>query len=242
VTGSGRSGTGYIAQILGAAGLRCGHEALFGPRTRSVPDFERWDGDASWLAAPFVTDLPSGTVVLHQLRDPPEVVASWYGLRFLAPNGPYSLRRLSGPARLVWHELKTRVQRARGENIFVARDYELFVARHEPEVLEGDTTLDRCMRYWVAWNERVERAADVRHLRYHRYRIEDLADEWPVILELLHLPRDRPLPAASADANTRARHDAAGLRELSECPVFDRFRALAHHYGYEIAGGGVFNT
>jgi hypothetical protein len=224
-----------VARVLTNAGARCGHEQVFGPRTRAVPHLDTWQCDASWLAAPFLADLPAGTVVLHQVRNPVDVVSSWYGLRFLSRSGPYSFRRPSGLPRLLWHEAKTRSQRARGHNIYVARDYERFVARHAPTVLEGTTTLERCVRYWVAWNELVAGAAGCEHLIYHRYRVEDMAREWPTILALLELPEDQPFAGGSPDANTRRRHDELASAELRGSPSFGALVTLARSYGYDEA-------
>lgn len=234
VTGTGRSGTGFIAAVLAEAGLRCGHETLFGPRTRRVPPFDALDGDISWLAAPFVGALPPGTVVLHQLRDPVEVVSSWVGLRFLHERGPYSFLRASGPPRLLYHEVQTRLRRARGERSFVARDFERFVLRHEPSVGEGATTVDRCLRYWVRWNERVEAEAASAPVAYLRYRVEDVADRWHELAALLHVDPAVPDAARAAGVNSRPRHDAATIEDLRRSPDHAAFAALARRYGYDV--------
>ena len=239
VTGSGRSGTGFIATVLADAGLRCGHEAVFHPRTTAFTGFGDVDGDISWLAAPFVGGLPAGTVVLHQLRDPVEVVSSWIGLRFLDRRGPYSFRRPTGPPRLVYHDLKTRFERARGQHSFVARDFERFVGRHEPAVLDGATTTDRCIRYWVRWNERVEAEADGAPVHYLRYRVEDLVDRWPEIADLLGLDATLPAAARQPGVNSRPRHDQAGLDDLARSSDFPAFVALAERYGYDVGASAA---
>lgn len=233
VTGSGRSGTGYTAALLSAAGIHCGHEALFQPRTRSVPDFGTWDGDASWLAAPFLDRLPPGTPVVHQVRDPVEVVTSWVGLRFLSTRGPYSFRRPSGPPRLVWHEVKSRVERASGRSVFVARDYERFVARHTPWVVEPRTTLDRCVRYWIAWNELVEAAATRRGLPYLRVQLEELRDRYAELLGFLGRDPATPFPGAVPETtNARPHHDLVTREQLRTAADFSRLSSLAVRYGY----------
>lgn len=231
VTGSGRSGTGFTAAVLTAAGIPCGHEAVFHPRTRAVPDFGPWAGDASWLAAPFVGDLPSGTRIVHQVRDPADVVTSWVGLRFLSRSGPYSWRRPTGPARLAWHELKARRDRAAGQASFVARDYERFVARHQPWVVEPRTTLDRCVRYWIAWNELVEAGAAAAGLAIMRVRLEDVADGFGELLAFLGRdPAD--LPAVARTTNARPHHDHLTRDALRRASDYSALAALAERYGY----------
>src|SRR5829696_4436432 len=92
VVGCSRSGTGYIAKLLWKVGVPCGHEKYFdiwrvldrpSPST-FLEGFRQLQGEASFLAVPFVGELPAGTVVLHQLRNPVAVTRSHMGIRFFA--------------------------------------------------------------------------------------------------------------------------------------------------------------
>lgn len=65
IVGTGRSGTGYIAALLWAGGIRCGHEGWWSPLDRKRP---RLQGDASWCAT-FELDGYGGRI-FHQVRDP----------------------------------------------------------------------------------------------------------------------------------------------------------------------------
>lgn len=65
IVGTGRSGTGYIAALLRAGGIRCGHEGWWSPLDRRRP---RLQGDASWCAT-FELDDYDGRI-FHQIRDP----------------------------------------------------------------------------------------------------------------------------------------------------------------------------
>lgn len=77
ITGCPRSGTGYIAKVLGA-----GHERVFHP-SRSEP----WTGiEVSWLGAPA---LPLAVPTAHQLRDPLAVIASLVGIKLFSRPGPF---------------------------------------------------------------------------------------------------------------------------------------------------------
>lgn len=65
IVGTGRSGTGYISQLLTAGGVQTGHELWWspmGPRRLGLT------GDASWCAT-FEVDRYRGRV-FHQIRDP----------------------------------------------------------------------------------------------------------------------------------------------------------------------------
>jgi hypothetical protein len=95
VTGWGRGGTQYTARLLAACGLRVSHEDVYrDDLDPAAPDrsliWSRWEGDwvglkspsprdaeVSWLAAPFLKDLPAGTAVWHQIRNPLKVVRCW---------------------------------------------------------------------------------------------------------------------------------------------------------------------
>lgn len=75
VTGIGRSATNYTSKLLSSADIPTTWETAFQVNKRN-PRFTE-GGDSSWLSAPFLADLPDGTVVLHQLRDPLRWLESW---------------------------------------------------------------------------------------------------------------------------------------------------------------------
>jgi len=83
VTGTGRCGTGFAAQFLTSAGLRTGHESLFMYRgyeaaLKRIAMFSAFRADASWMAAPFLgEELLAKVPVVHQIRHPKKVIASW---------------------------------------------------------------------------------------------------------------------------------------------------------------------
>jgi hypothetical protein len=84
VVGTGRSGTGYVAAVLRACGVECGHEAWWRPEGTGerTPDLA---GDASWLALPDIeTGAWKGPVALV-VRHPVAVVRSLLGVRFWEP-------------------------------------------------------------------------------------------------------------------------------------------------------------
>src|SRR5437870_668008 len=69
VASTPRSGTGYIAQLLSALGVACGHEKYFNKKSQTY-HVQTLEGCSSWLSVPFLDRLPVQTVVLHQIRDP----------------------------------------------------------------------------------------------------------------------------------------------------------------------------
>jgi hypothetical protein len=84
VIGTGRSGTGFMAAVLNAAGLNAGHEAYWhshwGQRASQL------DVDVSWLALPLIEAGEWTGPVLHVTRHPVDCVRSLVGTRFFEPS------------------------------------------------------------------------------------------------------------------------------------------------------------
>jgi hypothetical protein len=91
VIGTGRSGSGYLAALLNAAGVTCGHEQWWNPQGERTAGLA---ADSSWCAVPDLTRF-SGTIG-HQVRNPLHTVAS---LTQLPDHGPYAAwrERIMGP-------------------------------------------------------------------------------------------------------------------------------------------------
>lgn len=81
VTGSGRCGTKYLAELLTAAGVRCGHERAYNEHGRDQWTWER-QADSSWMAA---TYLPLDVPVVLLTRHPLAVVRSYVEIGFFSP-------------------------------------------------------------------------------------------------------------------------------------------------------------
>ena len=87
VTGTGRCGTGYIAQVLNSVGIQCTHEQIFNQNgigfareqiaiRKAHPEWG-WEGESSWYAA-FYLDNPvlDGVTIVHLVRHPKDVIDS----------------------------------------------------------------------------------------------------------------------------------------------------------------------
>jgi len=92
ITGCGRSGTAYSASILSDLGLPTSHEGVFGLLPVAHGEAE-WPlsrpSESSWLAVPFLGELPPGVAVLHQVREPLAVIRSFARIRLFEDRGPY---------------------------------------------------------------------------------------------------------------------------------------------------------
>jgi hypothetical protein len=240
VTGCPRSGTHYLSEVLTRVGLLCRHEAVFGPYDRSFTGFGRAHGDSSWLAVPFLGQLPADAVVLHQTRHPLEVVRSLLGIGFLEDVPAWRDHAASAAARFRW---RSRVMLA-GPLGLPASDlgprplgaFRAYVHEHDPAVFDEPTPAERALRMWTSWNRAATAVAGDRP-HYRRYRVEDLDAALLVyLLAEVGLPVTEPqaalaLTSASREMNSRRRVDVA-WSELPAGPARRDAEALAAEYGY----------
>ncbi len=212
ITGTGRSGTSYIATLLNELGVSCGHEKVFHPNTlKNNIDFASYAGDASWLAAPFISQLTNQAHVLHQVRNPIAVARSFIGIGFFneqptADHLPY-LRFLNGVAGF----------------------------QHL------DSIEERFMFHWVHWNRYVEEQSRSSGLAYQRYRLEDVMPTMiqRVILSPLGLQYGESLIREAQDkigtkTNRRTRNLTISNQKLKQYPMYAQFESLANEYGYDL--------
>jgi hypothetical protein len=98
VTGTGRCGTGYVAQLLTSAGICCSHEGIF-----TVDNWEtvkaklelrlanpgwNWKAESSWLVAPLLPNLTHYPLtIVHIVRHPKHVMDSY--LRMMIYTHPH---------------------------------------------------------------------------------------------------------------------------------------------------------
>lgn len=85
VTGTGRSGTGYVSAVVSAAGLPMTHELRFGP---GGPQPVETDREASWMAVPYLHWHEEARRVLVW-REPEQVISSFLGIGFFAQPSPW---------------------------------------------------------------------------------------------------------------------------------------------------------
>jgi hypothetical protein len=219
-----------MAEALGRLGHACAHEALFTPETATVPAFGDAQGDVSWLAAPFVSELANGTVVLHQVREPLATVRSMVGVRMFQTK-PHALMQV----RYRLQHYRIRFARPITNARFVR-----FAAEHCPGVFDLPDEASRAASYWVRWNQMIERSASRSGLAYRRFRVEALDDE------LLHqldgllggTATLADVAAVRRDLGTNT-HRARQVDELSLDAIGDpdtraALTALGQEYGYAV--------
>jgi hypothetical protein len=172
VTGTGRCGTVFMANLLTSMGWPCGHEAVFGPqgldRARAIlsgderPENSQISrngtvlsegmalvGDSSYMSAPFLRSVDA--TVIHLVRNPLKVVGSLVGGFFRNFSNPFPTDFEDAPDHIL---------------------YERFMYEHLPELGGDMTQLDRGCLFYLRWNEMIEASGrvDIFH------KVEDKTD------------------------------------------------------------------
>lgn len=211
ITGCQRSGMRYAAAVLSALGCECGHQTFFAPDAPRMLGDSPPVGDSSWFAAPFVSELPTDTVVFHQVRHPLSVIQSSLARTTL----------FSG--------------RATG----VARTARMFVQQRCPIAAEGDPVI-RCMNYWTHWNRMIEKQAEAAGLPYCRYDLERFGTfgllKIVFVLGLRYNQEDMRAASSARKCGRRRIRDKTALEiTLSDLPAGyakEDMLGLARRYGY----------
>ena len=151
ITGTGRCGTGFVAQVLSQLDIGCSHESIFQWPAPSLAfalgQYELrennpawgWWGESSWLAAPFLEDddIRQGKIIVHLVRDPARVIQSHLAIQnWTENNGNWQ----TGIA---------------------------FMHEQMPELHAYDDPAHKSGLWYLEWNRRIEPYRDILH------RVED---------------------------------------------------------------------
>lgn len=224
ITGCGRSGTTFSAELLTRLGCPCVHEQYFGVKKppRIVEQLAglglltmRWKmppyGEAAWQAAALLPLLPRDLVVFHQVRHPLDYIRS---------------RHKKG-----WIHGRTRHRRLRHLPRLGQKDFGRLPLAEQ---------VDLVARFWVDWNELLE--ARVGERTYFRYRVEDMDVELVRrMLDMIEFPCERSLIEQTlrilpTNVNTRGEKREDITLDLIAPATRERVLALAQRYGYALDG------
>lgn len=90
IVGTGRCGTGWLADALSKSQISCGHEAIFNhwseEKVKKNYMSSGYAAESAWPAAPFIGRpwFDSTVKVVHMVRNPRDVVKSFYDLNFFS--------------------------------------------------------------------------------------------------------------------------------------------------------------
>jgi len=237
VVGTGRCGTVYTARFLTSVGMPCGHESVFDYRgldfaiarldghlpieTSDCSLHSHVDGahdpipvwinnkdivaESSYLAAPFLShSCLKDTKIIHQVRNPVNIINSF--VNYLC----YFEHR--HPA--LWEPAKT---------------YETFIYSHVPELYWDMSQIERCVLYYVRWNQLIEKQLEGRN--YLRHKVEDPNDE---LFEYLDIPKQSDF-FNDKESNTFRRQGVVRfhLGQLPTGGLKDEFLEMSNRYGYK---------
>lgn len=186
ILGCPRSGTRYAAALFEALGICCGHEVAFKAQ-KGIVDLVRWhkrhEGESSWLGGACLNLMPGPVVLLHQRRNPWQVIDSLAHRNTMVVADPNP---------------KSDDQ----------RDIHDIIAAYAPRVWTYERAVDRAAALLIDWNRACERMQDdPRCWHYETYRVEDVDRDLLRRLALLagwqrtDEQLDRALAAIRTDAN-----------------------------------------
>lgn len=245
VTGCGRSGTKFTATVFAQLGFRCGHEEVFVPTLDRFRGFGEAQGDSSTLAVPFLDQLERGTLVLHQVRHPLDVIRSYRDIAYFKDPPRWSLRTdILHPMRETATALSRRV-RGLPEKSSAATVVEFvrFNRRHCPVAFTEDGLVARSARYYIEWNKRAESASGIDGLDYVRYQVErlDAALVRDLTTRLGGSPSsdvEAALASVPKDTNTKAKGKDLTWDEVPS-HLREELMEMARSYGYSTATDGA---
>jgi hypothetical protein len=209
VIGSGRSGTGFMAAVLAAAGLDAGHEAFW--HAHGGLHASQLDVDCSWLALPAIefgaNPEPWKGRTLHVVRHPVDTVRSLLGTALFDPD-------------------------------MMGNTYAAHAWMHSPRagVLVGHNPLHAAVEFWCDWNARCAAVADATvRVEDAGHNPEDqTALAWAttvanVVGRGLTTVHDmlKAVEATPRDTNTRG-----AVPEVDPLEVWGLIGRRAHAYGY----------
>jgi len=222
VTGTGRCGTLYAANLLTSIGIPCSHEAIFTNQglTESIKILsqkkkiensliskeqiivkknEAIIADSSYMAAPFLSKFQSQNKI-HIVRHPKKVVKSFIAFGYFSSEEPQN--HSHNPYHL---------------------GYEQFIYKHLPELSQKMPTLDRACLFYVLWNRMIEEFAG------HPYRIEDESERLQTDLR----PEFNGLPYDNSNCNSLHK-DVPWEGEIESSQIRSELFEMAKRYGYDM--------
>jgi hypothetical protein len=226
VTGTGRSGTVFMARFLTASGFPCGHETFFDYHGLEMAACRMWGQAPLKLSEVSQTKWTAEgiRVIPEWLPDISKVVAesSYMAAPFLIDamfDDTTILHVVRDPIKVI--NSFCQYLGYFGDNPSV---YEQFIYRHVLDVASEQSPIARAARYYVLWNDMIERNCQGK--KYHRIRLEDgprpiseILGTDPVVLptDINSFERPGKTKIASADI-----------------PNLEFLRPMAERYGYTI--------
>lgn len=224
VTGCGRSGTGYIADLCNFNDIKCGHEAIFTPNK-----INEWDetliGESSWYAAPFLDSRFKDIPILHIVRNPVNVINSFYRLGLFSRFGGQNFL-INSDFKFVMKNRIFNIKKTinRLNHVYHNRSF----LRKYTNCLNEDSEILRLQTYWIEWNTLIENRVKHYNLKYLRIKLEDIEND---ISKINSHIRQEITNLKIQKVNQKQNYS---YRELPKLTFSTELKILAQRYGYEI--------
>lgn len=229
VTGTGRSGTVYMARLLTSVGVPCAHEAIFNWRgLHSAKKVLRGEQGLD----------PSYVSRAHRVGDKWNYMEPWLNLSEVVAESSYLAAPFLADPVLegvpVIHVIRDPVKVVHSFTNYLgyfrsaegSNGYEHFIYRHVPELKKELPQYDRACLFWVRWNQMVTRSNPA-----IRYRVED--DAKPV-LEFLGKFTTDYFKETTINTFRKQCNDRFTLDKIRSKEIKDEFVALGAEYGYKL--------
>jgi len=228
VTGTGRSGTVYMARILTSLGVQCGHESVFNQGKErevvgrvygfvdltisKVADNQGWleleniVADSSYMAVPYLRhEIVESIPVIHVVREPLAVISSFVkDLHYFQLLEDNKFNKDGNWEEWMWSQV--------------------------PELNMYESPIERACCFWTIWNTKIEDACKDRP--YYFKRVEDeFKDDF---FEFLDISKQE-ITFRNKKTNTmRKREKDFTVDEIPDGKAKDDFLSLREKYGYPL--------
>jgi hypothetical protein len=227
VTGTGRSGTVFMARLLTSIGIPCSHEAIFDYKGYKCA-IDRLNGvyplELSWVSRakydrgkwqeldPWLPDLQSV-----------QAESSYMVAPFLAEpelQGTTIIHVVRDPIKVI-HSFCHYVGYFKGT--ISETSYEQFIYHHVPELKMDMPQYDRACLFWVRWNQMVES-----HKPAYRHRIEDGTEGVVKFLD----KNGSYFNDNTVNSFKQPTQERFTLEKIKSREIFSEFTQLGRKYGY----------
>lgn len=233
VTGTGRSGTVYMARLLTSVGIPCGHEAVFNwegfdeakrrldgesPLDPSYASQTKWQ-DGKWV--PLEKWMPP---VEQIVADSSYLSAPWLHSELL--EGVHVIHTVRNPIDVV-QSFVNYIGYFHSEE--PTNKYEDFIYKFIPELKIKMNKYERAALYWVNWNQMIEFAKPE-----FRNRVEDGPQSVLMHLNIMCEPFIKPFSDNTVNSYKKSVTEQFGLHHLNSRIIRDGLILKASSYGYKI--------
>lgn len=229
ITGTGRSGTVFMARLLTSLGLPCGHESFFDWRGIRYA-IKKFNGEIPPDLSHASTVKKVGDVWMAEekwMDDPRSMVceSSYMAVPFLGEeclSGVPVIHVVRDPVKVA-HSFCNHIDYFRSET--ATNSYEQFIYRHLPELTKPMSMFDRTALYIVRWNQMIEK-----HNPALFHRIEDGPEK---VKEFLGLSGEG-FSDSSVNTFKKWSSERFEIHKIDSKEIRQEFVDMGRRYGYKM--------